>query len=97
MNLPSLPTAEEFLSPYVEGASKDLAKAALMSFMVPMVLVQGVEYATRYALTERANKQRFTPLIAEYLAAFEAKDADRGADAACKLMDLAESIWKADA
>ena len=97
MTLPQLPSEEEFLALYSEGMSETGAKAALATFMVPMVLLQGVAYAVRYIQTERSNKARFTPLIMEYLAAFDAQDADKGADAACKLMDLAESIWKADA
>lgn len=96
MTMPQLPSEEEFLSNYVAGPPSDV-KAALASFMVPMVLLQGVPYAVRYVLTERSNKARFTPLILDYLAAFEAKDADKGAEVACKLMDLAESIWAADA
>lgn len=85
------PTSEEFLQ-YYAGAPPELT-----SFMVPMVLAHGVPYAVRYIQTERSNRSRFAPLIATYIEAFHAGDADKGAETAIALLDLAESIWKADA
>jgi hypothetical protein len=88
---PKLPSVAEFMSFYAG------ADPAIVSFMLPMVLTHGVAYATRYILTERSNRQRFAPLISDYIKAFEAEDTDKGAEIAGKMMDLAESIWKADA
>jgi hypothetical protein len=91
VKLPRLPSVADFLALY-EGADP-----ALISFIVPMVLSHGVAYTIRYLLTEKSNKRRFDALILAYIEAFEAGDVDKGAEIACKLMDLAESIWAADA
>jgi hypothetical protein len=91
VKLPRLPSVEDFLALFAG------ADPALVSFIVPMVLSHGVAYAIRYLMTEKSNKRRFDALILAYIEAFKAGDTDKGAEIACKLLDLAESIWKADA
>ena len=74
-----------------------IAANAQSAFLSTIELTLGSEMVKRYQKTETANYGRFEPLIKVYLTHYVQQDVEKASAAGLALLDLARSIWSADA